>query len=146
MSRLRSGIAGGIAACAWAVAEPLDRKVLGVDYSDPALLGKAFTRGKAWPAVGLALHAANGVVFGLVFEQTRRRVPVRPRPFALALALAENAALFPLMALTDRYHPARGEHYLAPAFSARGFVQATWRHALFGVVFGRLAAGRGSAD
>jgi hypothetical protein len=51
--------------------------------------------------------------------------------------LAEHLATWPLTALVDRRHPARAE--LPPlASEPRAFVQATWRHLLFGVVLGEL--------
>ena len=103
------------------------------------MLGKLVTRSRAWPVAGLALHAANGALFGLAFERARGRTGSKPRRVALGLALAENFALFPLAAAVDRLHPARGERGLAPLFTARGLAQATFRHALFGAVLGRLA-------
>ena len=138
--RARSAAAGALAATAWAVQEPLDRRLFRCDYSDVALLGKAVTRGQLWRPVGLGLHAVNGVIFGLVFHELRRRVPVASRRLALGMALAEHVALYPLAGLVDRYHPARGSPgvpYLLT--NPRAFAQATWRHALFGVVLGRLA-------
>ena len=139
VSRGRSALAGAAAAGAWAAVEPLDRRVLRNDYSDVAMLGKLVTRSRAWPVAGLALHAANGALFGLAFERARERTGSEPRRVALGLALAENFALFPLAAAVDRLHPARGERGLAPLFTARGLAQATFRHALFGAVLGRLA-------
>ena len=61
----------------------------------------------------------------------------RPRSAARSLALAEHFAGWPLVALTDRYHPARHD---LPALTGnhRAFVQATWRHLLFGIVLGEL--------
>jgi hypothetical protein len=47
--------------------------------------------------------------------------------------------LYPLGLLVDRRHPARGEPGLAPLLTARGFAQQTARHAVFGLVLGRLA-------
>jgi hypothetical protein len=135
MTRLRAAAAGAGAALVWAAAEPLDRRLLRHDYSDVALLGKLVTRSRAWPLAGLALHAGNGAVFGLVYRELHRGFGTR----AATLALAEHTALFPLGALADRHHPARGGPGLAPLFSARAFVQATWRHLLFGLVLGRLA-------
>jgi hypothetical protein len=136
---VRSAAAGAAAAAVWGLQEPLDQRLLRSDYSDVAILGKAFTRGRAWWPVGLAAHALNGAVFGLVYERARRRLGVGPRQLALGMALAEHAAVYPLSALVDRYHPARGEPGLPPlATNARAFAQATWRHALFGVVLGRL--------
>ncbi|HET7129145.1 MAG TPA: hypothetical protein VFJ93_08745 [Gaiellaceae bacterium] len=134
-TRARSAAAGACAALAWAAVERVDRKLLRNDYSDIALLGKALTRSRAWPVVGLGLHAANGAVFGLAYHELRRRRGVS----AVKLALVEHVTLFPLGAFVDRHHPARGEAGVERVFGPRAFVQATWRHLLFGAVLGRLA-------
>jgi hypothetical protein len=126
--------AGAVAALVWAVAEPIDRRLVRHDYSDVAVLGKAITRSRAWPVAGVALHAANGAVFGLAYDRLRRR-----GVSALTMALAEHTLLFPLGAVVDRAHPARRQGGLAPLWSKRAFVQATFRHALFGALLGRLA-------
>jgi hypothetical protein len=124
----------------WAAQEPLDRRIFGCDYSDVAVLGKTVTRGPRWRAAGLALHAANGAVFGLAFHEAQARLRVDSRRLALGMALAEHLALYPLCHLIDRYHPARGEEGIPPLLTnRRAFAQATWRHALFGAVLGRLA-------
>jgi hypothetical protein len=124
----------------WGAFEPLDRRLLGCDYSDVAVLGKWVTRGRLWPAAGLTVHAFNGALFGLAFHEARRRLRLPGRPLALGLALGEHVALYPLGALVDRYHPARGDPGIPPlARNPRAFAQATLRHALFGVVLGRLA-------
>jgi hypothetical protein len=139
--RKRAALAGTAAAAAWAAVEPLDRRVFGCDYSDVALLGKAVTRSRAWPAAGLALHALNGAVFGLVFQEVRRVTGAPTRPLALVMALGEHLTLWPLGALSDRFHPARGGPGVPRLIgNRRAFAQATFRHALFGVVLGRLAA------
>jgi len=124
----------------WAGLEPIDRRVFGCDYSDVALLGKAVTRSSAWPAVGLALHVLNGAVFGLAFDELRRRTQLPKRRLAVAAALGEHVALYPLCWFVDRYHPARGERGV-PALlrNRRAFAQATARHVVFGVTLGRLA-------
>jgi len=137
--RGRAAAAGATAALVWAAQEPLDQRVFGCDYSDVALLGKAVTRGRRWRAAGLALHALNGLAFGLAWDAARRRLPVDPRRLAIGLAVAENTLLWPLCVLVDRYHPARGELGVPPLLrNRRAFAQATWRHALFGLVLGRL--------
>lgn len=118
---MNSAKAGALAALAWAAAEPIDKRIFRNDYSDVALLGKAVTRSRAWPIAGVAMHAANGAVFGIVHK--RVRIP------ALPMALAEHVALFPLGALIDR----------DLMWSKRAFAQATFRHALFGVLLGRLS-------
>jgi hypothetical protein len=138
--RLRAALAGAVAATVWSAVEPLDKRLFRCDYSDVALLGKVFTRGPSWLPLGLALHAVNGAVFGLAFYEARRRLPMDPRRLALTMALVEHVCLYPLSYFVDRYHPARGEPGVPPLFTnPRAFGQATVRHALFGVVLGRLA-------
>lgn len=138
--RARSAAAGAAAAAVWALQEPLDQRVFRCDYSDVAILGKAVTGGSRWWPAGLALHLANGVAFGLFYHEVRARRPVAPRPLALGLALGEHVALYPLSHFIDRYHPRRGTRGIPPLLrNRRAFAQATWRHALFGVVLGRLA-------
>ena len=139
LSRYRAARAGAAAATVWALAEPLDQRIFRFPYSDVALLGKAVTRGRFWRPVGLGLHVANGAVASLVFREVDRRIGGSRRRNALVFAMVEHVALYPLTLLTDRFHPARGEPDLPPlSRSARAFAQATFRHALFGVVLGRL--------
>jgi hypothetical protein len=114
---MRAALAGAIAATVWGLQEPLDRRVFRCDYSDVRLVG------------GLPVHALNGALFGLAFEALRRGTHAEPRRLALTLALAEHAALWPLVGLLDR------ELVRSP----RAFLQGTYRHALFGLVLGRLA-------
>ena len=138
--RLHPAIAGAVAATAWGLLEPIDRRLFQCDYSDIALLGKAVTRGPLWRPTGFAVHAANGALFGLAFAEARRRLPVPKRRLALGMALAEHVVLYPLSYFVDRFHPARGEDGIPPLLTnARAFGQATARHALFGVVLGWLS-------
>lgn len=138
--RPRAAAAGAVAALAWALQEPLDQRALRCDYSDVAVLGKALVRGRGWRAAGLAAHLCNGALFGLALHEARLRTSVGPRRLALGMALAEHVTLYPLCFFVDRYHPARGEPGVPPLLTnPRAFAQATWRHALFGAVLGRLA-------
>ena len=127
--------AGAAAAMVWALVEPLDQRLFRYGYSDVALLGTFVTRGRAWPLAGLAIHAGNGALFGLAYREAKRRSGTS----AVTMALAEHVALFPLAALVDRYHPARGTRLVPKLMTTRAFGQATLRHAVFGVVLGRLA-------
>ena len=139
-SRVRSALAGSAAAVVWAAQEPLDRRVFRCDYSDVAVLGKGLTRGSHWRTAGLAAHALNGAAFGLAFHEARRRLPFDQRKLAVSMALTEHLLLYPLCFFVDRYHPARGEEGVPPLLTnPRAFAQATWRHAVFGAVLGRLA-------
>ena len=139
-NRTRAAAAGAAAATVWGLQEPLDRRLFRCDYSDVALLGKAVTQRPSWRAVGFAIHAVNGAIFGLAFDELRRRLRVDSRKLALAAALGEHVAFYPLCYFVDRRHPARGEPGIPPLLrNPRAFDQATWRHVLFGLLLGRLA-------
>jgi hypothetical protein len=142
VTRSRAALAGAAAATAWAALQPLDKRLFRCDYSDVALLGKAVTRSRLWPVAGLAIHAANGAAFGLAYRELQQRTGYEPRRLALVLAIGEHITLYPLSALVDSRHPASGEKGVPPHLlsNPRAFAQATWRHALFGVLLGRLAA------
>jgi hypothetical protein len=136
---LNGAIAGGIAAAVWAAQQPLDKRIFGCDYDDVALLGKAVTRGSAWPAVGMALHIQNGAAFGAAYASVRPLLPGPPIAWALTAAMAENFSSWPLVRLVDNHHPARRD--LTPlAGNGRALAQATWRHFLFGAVMGVVEA------
>lgn len=140
MSHARAAGAGAVAAIVWGAIEPLDQRLLRYDYSDVAVLGKAVTRGPRWRLAGFALHAANGAAFGFAFDELRKHLRVDARRLAVAMALAEHLTLYPLCYFVDRHHPARGESGVPPLLrSPRAFAQATWRHAVFGAILGRLA-------
>ena len=137
---MRAAGAGAAAAAVWALQEPVDQRIFGCDSSDVAILGKAVTRGRRWRAAGLAVHLVNGALFGLAHHELRHRSRVQPGGLAVAMALGEHVALYPLSGLVDRFHPARGTAGIPPLLTnGRAFAQATWRHALFGVALGLLA-------
>jgi hypothetical protein len=135
--------AGAVAACVWALVEPVDQRLFRYEYSDVAVLGKAVTRGRGWWVAGVVIHAANGAVFGLAYDGVGRRLRTNGGRLALAMALGEHLALYPLGSFVDRFHPARGEPGIPRLFpNARAFGQATVRHVLFGVLLGRLSTPR----
>ncbi len=134
---LRGAFAGTVAAGVWAAQMPLDKRVFGCEFDDVQLLGKAFTKGRAWPVVGLALHLQNGAMFGAAYAAVAPRLPIPSWSRGPLAAMLEHATSWPLTAVTDSLHPAREE--LPRAFaSPRAIAQATWRHLLFGVVLGEL--------
>jgi hypothetical protein len=134
---LRGAVAGAAAAGVSALQQPLDRRVFGVPYDDTELLGKLVTRGRGWPAVGLALHLANGAMFGAAYAAVAPRLPLPSWARGPVAALAEHVATWPSVALTDRLHPARDEMPRLAADPA-AFAQGVWRHLVFGVVLGEL--------
>jgi hypothetical protein len=124
----RGALAGAVAAGVWAAQQPLDMKVFGVDYDDTELLGRSVTDGPLWRPAGVAMHLANGALFGAVYAAAAGRVPLPSWARGPAAAMSEHAATWPLMSLVRR------DLFANP----RAFAQATWRHALFGVVLGEL--------
>jgi len=133
----RGALAGALAAGVWSAQTPLDMRAFGVRYSDPALLGKAVTRGPAWPLVGTVLHVLNGAAFGAAYANLAPRLPVAPWARGPLAGLVEHLSTWPLTVAIDRVHPARDD--LPPLWgNARAFAQATWRHLLFGVILGEL--------
>lgn len=141
---LRGALAGTVAAAVWAAQVPLDKRAFACECDDVELLGKAFTRERSWPLVGWALHLQIGAVFGAAYTNLAGRLPLPSWARAPLLALAEHFVTWPLMALSDRFHPARDE--LPKAFTnRRALAQATWRHLLFGFLLGQLERAFNSA-
>jgi hypothetical protein len=133
---LRGAASGAVAAAVWAAQQPLDKRVFGSGYDDVELLGRAVTSVR-WYPVGVAMHVGNGAVFGAVYANVR---PALPLPAALrgpAAALLEHIASWPLGRVSDRVHPARDR---LPRLTGNraAFLQAAWRHLLFGLVLGEL--------
>jgi hypothetical protein len=134
---LRGAVSGAVAAAVWSLQQPLDKVIFASRYDDVELLGKALTRGEGWRAAGLALHVGNGAAFGAVYANVASALPLPPALRGPAAGLAEHVALWPLVAITDRLHPARGE---LPTLrgNRNAFMQAAWRHLLFGLILGEL--------
>ena len=133
---MRGAAAGAAAAAAWSASEPLLRKVTGTTYSNARLLGRFATRSRAWPVAGLALHVANGAVFGAAFE----RLGLQGIKAGIVAAEIENTLAWPAMAIVDRIHPDRRDGTWPPLVrSPRVAAQEVVGHAIFGAVLGALA-------
>jgi hypothetical protein len=132
----RGALAGAVAAAVWAAQQPLDKRVFGVDYDDAELLGRFVARGRAGYGAGVALHVANGALFGAAYAALAPALP-GPRPLRGPLAgLAEHLATWPGTALVARLPASSG---MPPLWRSRAaFAQAAWRHLLFGTVLGEL--------
>jgi hypothetical protein len=134
---LKGALAGAVAAVVWAFEQPLDKLVFRSRYDDVELLGRAVRPGDGWYRAGLMLHAQNGALFGAFYANLAPALPIAPELRGPAAALVEHFALWPLVGLSDRFHPARNQ---LPVLSGnrRAFAQAFWRHLLFGYVLGEL--------
>ena len=134
---MNGALAGAAAAAAWGLQQPLDKRVFGFAYDDVEMLGKAITRGPAWPLAGAVAHLSNGAAFGAGYSLARPFIPGPPLAAALTAAMIEHLGSWPLTRLVDARHPARQD--IPPLTgNARAFAQATWRHVLFGLVLGEI--------
>jgi hypothetical protein len=95
------------------------------------------TRGNYWQPIGFALHVQNGAILGAAYAGLKPSLPAPAVLRGLLAGLIEHIATWPMVALVDRYHPARKE-LPKLAGNRRAFGQATTRHALFGIVLGLL--------
>ncbi len=135
---LRGALAGATAAAVWAAQQPLDIRLFGVPYDDTTLLGRWVPVGeRAAAPVGVALHLANGALFGAVYANVAPALPVPPALRGPLAGLAEHLATWPGTAALPRVHP-DGDRLPRLWGSGRAFAQATWRHLLFGAVLGEL--------
>jgi hypothetical protein len=124
-----------VAAASWAAAEPAARRLFRTPYTDVRLLGAPLSR-RHWRAAGTAVHLANGAVAGVLFH----RLGLRGWKAGIVAAQVESAAIWPGMALVDRFHPdRRSGAWPALLLNPRVFGQEVAVHALFGAVLGALA-------
>ena len=128
-----AALAGAAAAGLWLAVEPLACRLAGTPLTTPRLLGRMVARGPAWPAVGVALHLANGAAFGVVFA----RLGIRGWRRGFAAAQLEGALLWPAMAAVDRLHPDRLDGAWPPLRrSGRAFAKEAVVHGVFGAALG----------
>jgi hypothetical protein len=127
-------LAGATAAAAWAAAEPGLRRLFRTPYTDVRLLGAPLSK-RRWRLAGSAVHLANGAAAGFLFQ----RLGLRGWKSGIVAAQLENAALWPGMAVVDRYHPDRRSGAWPPLLlNRRVFGQEVAVHVLFGAVLGAL--------
>jgi len=134
----RGALAGAVAAGAWALQQPLDKRVFRCAYDDVELLGRMVTGTRdGWRPLGVAMHVGNGALFGAVYSVLAPALPGPPALRGASVGLIEHVGLWPLGRVSDRVHPARD---VLPRLTGNraAFLQATWRHALFGVLLGEL--------
>jgi hypothetical protein len=134
---LRGAVAGAVATVAMTLEGTLDKRLLNSEYDDLEILGKLVTRGDHWQPIGVALHVHNGAVLGVAYTRLKPSLPGPAALCGLLAGLIEHLATWPMVALVDRYHPARKEMPKLVG-NGRAFAQATIRHAVFGISLGLL--------
>jgi hypothetical protein len=132
---LRGAVAGAVATVAMTLEGAVDKRLFNSEYDDIEILGKLVTRGDHWQPIGVALHVQNGAVLGVAYTRLKRSLRGPAALRGLLAGLVEHLATWPMVALVDRYHPARKEMPKL-AGNGRAFAQATIRHAVFGISLG----------
>ena len=103
-------------------------------YSDVRLLGAPLSR-RHWRLAGTVAHLLNGAAGGVAFH----RLGLQGWKAGVVAAQIEGVALWPAMALVDRYHPERRTGTWPPLLlNRRVFVQEVAAHAIFGAAVGAL--------
>jgi hypothetical protein len=120
------------AAAMWAAAEPALRRLFRTQYTDVRLIGAPLSQ-RHWRLAGTTVHLLNGAAAGVLF----RRLGLRGWKAGIAAAQIESAALWPGMAVVDRFHPDRRSGAWPPLLrNPSVFGQEVAAHAIFGAVLG----------
>jgi hypothetical protein len=129
---LRGAVCGAVAGVAWKAVEPLLQREFRSPYSDAGIACRFVSRS---PVAPYATQALGGAAFGAAFA----RLGGRGIDQAVAAALVENAALWPLVWVVQGWHPdVRSGDWPKP-FRDAGAIQVSFAgHALFGVLLGAL--------
>jgi hypothetical protein len=106
---LARGVAGAVATVAMTLEQPLDKRLFDSKYDDLQILGKIVTRGDDWQPIGFALHVQNGAILGATYARFNPSLPGPAVLRGLLVGLIEHVTTWPMVALVDRYHPAREE-------------------------------------
>jgi hypothetical protein len=128
----RGATVGAAAGVAWKALEPLLQREFRSAYSDAGIASRFVSPG---PVAAFVTQALGGAGFGAVFA----RLGGRGINQAVAAALVENAALWPLVWVIQRWHPdVRAGRWPKP-FTDPGAIQVSFAgHALYGVLLGAL--------
>jgi len=132
---LHAAVAGATAAAVWIAVEPVTRRLTGGSHRELRLISGTLAGKRGGTALGLAVHLANGAVFGVAF----RRLGGHGVRQAVIAAQAENAILWPGMAIVDRVHPDVRSGAWPMLVADRGAIlQEIGGHVVFGAVLGAL--------
>ena len=132
---LRAALAGAVAAGCWAAVEPQLSRMVGGYHRQARLIGGVLAPDGSWWEVGMAVHLANGAAFGVAFDRLGGSGVAR----GVLAAEAENALLWPLVAVLDRIHPDVRSGAWPPLLrNPHAAAQEVLGHAVFGAVLGGL--------
>ncbi len=135
----RAALAGLAASAAYVAEMYLDIAVTGSRVDDLQLIEGALRgRDVSLPALGLALHLANGAALGEVFAAVESRLPGPGWVRGLLFGELFLVFVWSGVPLLDRYHPLIRRGALPKLASRTAFAQNLVRHAVFGATLGVL--------
>src|SRR5439155_26685268 len=102
-----AAVPGAVATGVSTLDQQLDQRLFDTRYDDVEFLGKLATRGDDWQPIGFALHVQNGAILGAAYARLKPSLPGPAVLRGLLVGLIEHVATWPMVALVDRYHPAR---------------------------------------
>lgn len=138
----RAIVAGLVASAAYLAMMALDMRLLRYPQNDLVLQGRlAPVPRRFWLPAGLVMHSGFGVALALIYALVvHERLPGPAWCRGILLANLENALLWPLTRVIDRYHPAVRDGQMPPMNTPRCFLQAVLRHIAFGAALGVVYA------
>jgi hypothetical protein len=132
---IHAAAAGAVAAAAWIAAEPRIKRAVGGRHRELRLISGLISPARGGTGLGLAVHLANGAAFGVAFGRLGGHGVRR----AVLAAQAENALLWPGMAIADRVHPDVRSGAWPKLLTDPGTIaQEIGGHLVFGVTLGVL--------
>lgn len=142
----RAALAGALGAAAYLAEMAGDLALLGCPTNDLKLLGRPFSaHPRRWPAIGVAIHFANGVALAQVYAAVGHRLPGPSWLRGTLFTLVENTVFWGLVPLLDRYHPAIRAGELPRMNRPVPFAQQVLRHLAYGAVLGAVYGDRRKA-
>lgn len=128
-----SGVAGGLAFAATMCA---DLALTGNRVNDFRLLAQFGPFANRWRLTGPAIHLANSAALGGVYAAVEPWLAGPGWARGMLFASVENALLWPLVLLVDRFHPATTSGDLPTYNRWPAFGWEALRHVVYGVVLG----------
>lgn len=132
---IRAGLAGG---AAFAIVMKLDMKLSGQPVDDFLLLAGFGPWRTQWRTIGPIVHSVNSVALGALYALVSARLRGPGWLRGMTFALVENAALWPILVLLDRVHPAIRSGELPEYNHPWPFLAEALRHAAYGLVLGAV--------
>lgn len=136
VNRAKAAVAGLVGAAAFWAEMQADKPLLRSNYDDTRLLAGWFTPHWVW--VGLGIHLINGATLGVAYAAARPYLPGPNWLRGLLFAQGENAVLYPMGILFDRWHPDIREGRMPGLLTPGAIAQGLVRHAAYGLALGGL--------